>query len=261
MNRKSNKSLAASRQSRPLKGYPVSEPFTSIDAIRAYLIGDKVACLLCGREYVALGGHITTIHNITSEEYKLRFGIPLKYGLAGKTFRLRGRRHIRAMRRTGRLPPAPSQATMRKMWRARLNRRPVSEATRRENLDKIRRIHGIEKFWQPRDFEEFFRRIMSGRTLDEVGKDKDMPGRAAFTEYLKKDAKLRKRYEDLWDRLPFALQARFRKSGERYKRTLVRQRLSGKTWAQVAQSMGVAAAALRSMWHTLKRTGKLRNYR
>lgn len=245
---------------RPLPGYSRTQPFTNLEDVRRYFDADKIVCLLCGREYVALGGHIMSVHGMSNDDYRIRFGIPFGYGLAGRTFRLRASRRITRMRKEGRMPQAPSPGTIRKMVRARMSRRPLTEATQRDNLDKIRRIHRKETFWRSKDFKEFFRRIKSGRTVLEVENDKDMPSRHSFLAYLKGDAALRKQYREVWDTLPFAMQVRANKTGESYRRTLVRLRLSGKKWVQVAQIMGVAPSSVRNMWHMLKRSGRLKKY-
>lgn len=255
-----NKNALTASKLKPLPGYPRKEAFTAIEDIEAYLSGEKVVCLLCGREYVALGGHLTRAHGLSNDDYRMRFGIPFRYGLAAKPFRKRGARHIARLRRDGRMSAAPSKATIKKMHQARRKRRAISEATRQQNLDKLRRIHRKQEFWTPADFREFFRRIKSGRTVLEVESDEDMPRRHSFLAYLKNDPALQKQYEQVWETLPFAVQVRANKTGDRYRRTLVRLRLSGKTWDQVGQIMGVNPSAVRNMWHLLKRRGELNQY-
>jgi hypothetical protein len=79
------KSLRAERrcQSRRkvLQGYPITEPFQSVEAVRDYLSGDRVICLICGKSYKALGIHIEKIHGITVDGYRERYNIPWTYGL------------------------------------------------------------------------------------------------------------------------------------------------------------------------------------
>ncbi len=243
-----------------MRGYPKQDVFTTMEEVRAYLDGDKVTCLLCGREYAALGGHLTRVHYITSDDYREHFGIPYKYGLASRTFRERASRHLRKLRKEGRIRYQPSKETMEKMWEARRNRRPIMAATQQLNRDKLRGYHGNRREWFAEDYEEFLRRIKSGRIPAEVGRDKDMPTHTAFWKYLNKTPEFRKRYEAMWENLPFAVQARANKSGERYKQTLVSLRTSGNTWAQVAAMMQVQESAVRGMWHVLKRTKKLKKY-
>ena len=61
--------------------YPVLKAFKSIDEVRTYLSGDRIVCLLCGKEYRKLGVHIQKIHGVTPDQYKEQYGIPWTYGL------------------------------------------------------------------------------------------------------------------------------------------------------------------------------------
>ena len=65
-----------------LPGFPVNDPFHSIDDVRNYLEGDKIICLLCGKGLRKLGAHIIKIHGMTINEYKKKYKIPWGYGLA-----------------------------------------------------------------------------------------------------------------------------------------------------------------------------------
>jgi len=64
----------------PLPGFPITEKFTTIESIREYLYGEKICCLICGRTYKGLLGHIPA-HKISADEYKERFGLPYRTGL------------------------------------------------------------------------------------------------------------------------------------------------------------------------------------
>jgi hypothetical protein len=245
---------------KPLRGYPKTQPFATIEDVKSYLDGDKVTCLLCGREYVALGGHITAMHDMTGDDYRERFGIPYKYGLASKPFRENSKRRIRRLRKEGRMLPQPSLTTMKKMWKARKHRRPLTPATLQENRQKLLKFFGKDSTWQKEDYEEFLRRVMTGRTASEVGKDKDMPSHYAFLSHLRNNAAAKKKYDAYWKRQPFAAQSRAGKLDDRYYQTLVRLRNSGLTWREVAAKMKVKEAAARNMWYALKRSGRLKKY-
>jgi predicted transcriptional regulator len=72
--------MTAKQDFYPLPGFPIESKFTSIDAVKEYLHGDRITCLICGRSYKGLAGHISK-HGISSDEYKERFGLPFKTGL------------------------------------------------------------------------------------------------------------------------------------------------------------------------------------
>ena len=58
-----------------------AEPFKTMDDIEEYFSNDRLTCLVCGRTFKALIGHIYRKHGISADEYKERFGLPFQRGL------------------------------------------------------------------------------------------------------------------------------------------------------------------------------------
>ena len=67
---------------KPLRGYPIEIPFSNMDEVREYTSGERVVCLLCGREFKKLGSHIEKIHGITRDEYREMYNIPYRHPLS-----------------------------------------------------------------------------------------------------------------------------------------------------------------------------------
>lgn len=65
-----------------LPGYPIELPFKYMEEISKYLEGDKITCLLCGKQYKSLNPHLK-VHNYDVKRYQEKYGIPYKYGLCG----------------------------------------------------------------------------------------------------------------------------------------------------------------------------------
>lgn len=64
------------------EGFPVTEPFKSIEEIKEYLNKPRLTCLLCGGEFKWLSGtHFKRVHDITEREYKDRYNLPYAVGL------------------------------------------------------------------------------------------------------------------------------------------------------------------------------------
>ena len=78
---KNNARLRA-RNRKVLNGYPIDEPFKNIEDVEHYLSGDKVTCLLCGKQYNSLGTHLF-VHNYTPSTYREKYKIPNTFGLIG----------------------------------------------------------------------------------------------------------------------------------------------------------------------------------
>lgn len=69
------------RDSAPLVGFPVGEPFQSMAEVDRYLAGNLIQCRECGHSFRSLPRHITVAHGLSAEDYKERHGIPWKRGL------------------------------------------------------------------------------------------------------------------------------------------------------------------------------------
>ena len=79
-----------SRQARIAKDigrFPQRSPFATVEQIEEYLGGDRVACLLCGKELLELGAHLHYKHGTTCEEYRAEFGLRAGDALAGRAVR------------------------------------------------------------------------------------------------------------------------------------------------------------------------------
>jgi len=77
-------------------GFPYPFKFKTKEEVDEYLGGDKIVCLLCGKEMLKLNGHIQRIHNIECDAYREMFGIPWMKSLQSQTTR---DRHSTAMLR------------------------------------------------------------------------------------------------------------------------------------------------------------------
>ena len=56
-------------------------PFRTRREIERYFGGKTIKCLLCGKRFLRLVFHLTTKHNVTTSDYKRRFGLPWTRGL------------------------------------------------------------------------------------------------------------------------------------------------------------------------------------
>lgn len=70
-----------------LPGFPIEEPFHTLDDINDYLSDPQIQCLICGKRYKNLGVHVHHIHGLTRDEYCIKYGIPKDRALACKAYR------------------------------------------------------------------------------------------------------------------------------------------------------------------------------
>jgi hypothetical protein len=57
------------------------QPFETLEEVRAYLSGNKIQCLVCGRHYRRLQYLHLAMHGMTADDYREAFGIPWKTSL------------------------------------------------------------------------------------------------------------------------------------------------------------------------------------
>ena len=169
---------------KPLPGYPVKKKFQTMEEVNEYFDQEKLTCLLCGREYISLHAHTNNAHGVSAEQYKARYGIPWKRGLVAKSLKAKQAAIMNEQRAKGILPQQPSKEHIRQLSIAKKDHaRPVQPAVRESMRQHALKTHGRSEKWGKKDFEEYLRRIKTGRTVTEVGKDKDMPCREVFDKY------------------------------------------------------------------------------
>lgn len=244
------------RQLKPLPGYPWKGTFTTGEELSAYFDADKITCLLCGRQYTQLANHVIGGHGIPADDYKAQFGIPWSYSLIGKSLKDRFSQHIRTRIKTGKWLPA-SRESIEKMHAASRHRRPIVAAVAETHRRRCLAMRGRSERFGPKEFEEYLRRIASGRTPSEVSEDKDMPCQTLFDRQIKENPDFRRRYTEIWESLSYSVHVRAYKLGEKFKKDLVVLRRQGLTWPEVAGRLGVKTTTVRNAWHILKKQGKL----
>ncbi len=245
----------------PKKGYPVTRVFETMYEIDAYFDADKLICLKCGGEYISLHVHLRNSHGISAEDYKAEYGIPWRRGLIAKSHREKQSRIMNEQRAKGILPKCPPPSHMKQLVKARKeNSKPIQKAVSNSISKKALKSHGRTEHWGEKDFEEFLRRIGEGRTITEVGKDKDMPCREVFDGYKRANPSFNQKFLEVWDNLPFDVQTRGQKLGPRFKKEVVALRREGNSWPEIAKKLGVKESTPRNTWHRLKIKGELDQY-
>lgn len=232
-----------------------------MEEVDNYFASEKLTCLYCKKKYHSLHAHLWQCHRVHAETYKAEFGIPWNRGLISQTVREKLSKQIASQRAAGVIPQSPSKEHLKKLRTAVKNRRPTQAAVRDSMSKHALRTHGRSERWNEKDMQEYLDRIASGRTVTEVGKDKDMPSREVFDKHLRENPKFKERYEEVWEAVPFAVQARAQRLGDRFNYRVVALRDEGKTWPEIANLLDVNESTARTKWHRLKHDGLLEKYR
>jgi hypothetical protein len=74
---------------------------TSKAEVLAYISGDKIECLECGKKFQTLGTHLLKVHGMNSAEYREKFNLPAETPLAGAKYRQMHREKMNRLIKTG----------------------------------------------------------------------------------------------------------------------------------------------------------------
>jgi predicted transcriptional regulator len=70
------------------------QPFQTMDEVDNYLSGNKIQCLLCGKDYRSLTAQHIELHGLSHDEYRVKFGIPYGRSLTSAATRDRCRARV-----------------------------------------------------------------------------------------------------------------------------------------------------------------------
>ena len=234
-------------------------PFATIEAVEAYLDHDELSCLICGAVFKGLHSHITRAHHMSVDEYKDKFGIPRKYGIAGKTFRANQSRRLIALREAGLIAASPSEEhiAMLHSIKSKPSFAPCIRAIHQQN--------GLEreaKRWDIADYHEYLARMSTGRTISDVGKDKDLMGYTRFKKYCAENPDFATRLEEVIDQLPNEVQIRGQHLGTSLKGLVYHlHEEHGFGWTDVAWALGLKPHMIRNIYKYLRKKGELEHLR
>lgn len=100
------------------------------------------------------------------------------------------------------------------------------------------RKHEYQRYTR-QDYDEYLRRISTGRMITDVGLDADMPQPDLFYIYLRKNPDFKKKFQKMWEKLPYKYQAQSRRMGKNFRRDVVKLHKRGHDWNAVGKMLGV----------------------
>lgn len=168
-----------------LDGYPRDFVFASREDVDAYLSGDRIVCLRCGNAFKLLDAHLRNVHNMTSDDYRIMYGLPHSRGLCSSLLSDQRVEHGKTV----------------------FSSNPARQLAALECAKATQKIYGNPqrakpKFWKLErtkygraHYEEFARRVMAGRAGSDVEQDDDMPSKANVLWYMKRDPEFRGRWK------------------------------------------------------------------
>lgn len=183
-----------------LPGFPSEHMLRSKEEIEEYFGGDRIQCLLCGKWFKRLGGHLKRIHGVTQDEYRKRYGLPWRRGLtskeAHKNYSEATKKHFR--------DPEYHLEHLRFLQKGRdkMKQHPPLHRDKapyiKKEMTKRILLHtndGVQ--YTEENFYDFLRTMVEKKlSPDETSKLKNMPSLSWIYSFKKKDERYDKHFHD-----------------------------------------------------------------
>lgn len=244
------------RSRKPLDGYPVTEGFQSREAVENYLSDDRIVCLLCGRAFKALSGHLGSMHGITGDEYKDMFNIPYNYGLARETTR-----KLHSKNAKQRIKENPDHvAHLERMRLDMIEKRKAGKIKNRPRRDFIINEY-TDRALKNAGHESQFSDDEKAMFLDELAKDKTLTealeatgfGKSAFYDNQRNDPAFKEMIDRAIEAQSFFVQAKQTRLGKRFKTECARLLAKGMSDHEIAAKLGVTAMSVNKRTKPMRR--------
>ena len=197
------------REKSSLPGYPWKAKFIAKQEIGQYFSNPEgIQCLLCGRIFGTLNGHLQIVHRTSHEEYRYRYGLPWRRGLVSTKVSNRLSKVLTERIRNGSFKPEPDNKAAAARIRSGGRRRDqpfvtLAKAEKAEEQSKKNLKYGRK------DFENvLFAMLKRKTTLRQACMDKNLPSSPTVLYYAESNPRFRKELLDTYYALPYAVQAR-----------------------------------------------------
>ncbi len=214
---------------RTLPGFPREVKCKTMKEVDAYLSGDKIQCLLCGRWFDNSGSsHLIRIHGVTADDYKKRCGIPWGRGLIGTICREKNVILMKKLIAEGKMNP--NVKGKRSGFKRKLKSRPHPAC-----------VADGKRKWRREDYEAVLTRMREQqRGLHDVLKDPDLPSYATWRLYAKKHPELREKASRIQYTVPYPKWIRIRNAPPEFLQNCRRLRADGMSNKNIAKKLNVS---------------------
>ena len=222
-----------------MPGYPVEKPFETRQEIDDYLNSDRLVCLLCGKTYKSLCGHLS-VHGTNADDYKEKYGLPFGAGLTCITTKTMNVKHGKRLVAEGIFrPPTPEEH--KEMMAKKVKSRPkpkyaIDEGTIRVTGRQIEKIFKDESYWEILKIAQ--KEIKHPTDVCKANRG-TLPSTSMLHQFKRNNPEFNKKYHEVISSLPTRLQLGHGVAPRKYKMEIKKLREEGKTNAEVAKIMGI----------------------
>lgn len=229
------------RKKSTLPGFPWQGQFTTKSEIDEYFSNpDGIQCLLCGRIYKSLNGHLQIIHGTSHEEYRARYGLPWRRGLVSKNVSKQISEALTKRIRNGTFKPnADNKIAVKRILEG--GRRKDQPFITNIKAEKAKGLSKKNIRWSRKDYEKVLTVMIEQKiALREACMDKSLPPTPTVLRYAESHPGFRKKLMDTYDALPYEVQARADMFSPQFYKDLKRLRDKGLSSKEIGKRLGVS---------------------
>ena len=224
-----------------LPGFPWKGKFTTKGEIDRYFSDpDGIQCLLCGRFFQNLSGHLWITHGISHEQYRERYGLPWRKGLVSRHVS-KGLSSILTKRiKNGSFKPTPdNKAAVKKILAGGL--RKDQPYLTRIKAEKAKGLSKKNIRHRRKDFEKVLSVMLKNKiALREACMDENLPASSLVLGYAESNPGFRKKLVDTYYALPYEIQARTRMFSPQFYEDLKRLKAKGLPNTEIGRQLGIS---------------------
>lgn len=230
-----------------LPGYPIKKIFETKEEIDQYMSGDRITCLLCGKSYKALGSHLK-VHGLTSDQYKIEYGLPLSVGLDNCHLTEIKSKRFKKMIADGiilndeeKLKEYRKKAHQRCAFSIRQPFRNKIDADKLNKHIKKNYNHNLKMFTDD-DYRKILQiaRETNTHPFDICNENRGkMPSAGMLRAKNRENQELKNNFIETIDNLPFVIQAAHQQLGERFIKEVKRLTEEGYSLDQISEYLQV----------------------
>ena len=228
------------REINSIPGFPWKGQFKTKDEIDQYFSDpDGIQCLLCGRYFEFLSGHLRKSHDISHEQYRDWYGLPWRKGLVSRTVSKKISSNLTKRIKNGSfIPKADNKAAVNGIHVARKKDQPYItriKAEKARGLSKRNIKHGRK------DYEKVLTVMRQNKVaLREACMDENLPASSGVLGYAESNPEFRKKLMDTYYALPYDVQARARMFSPQFYEDLKRLKAKGLPNTEIGRQMGIS---------------------
>lgn len=210
----------------------------TVDQQQHYFSGDRIECLICSKQLKSISGHLKC-HNITKDEYRIKYGIAWTKSLECEE--LYNRRSFAQKKRIENNLEYKKILTDRVKIISQVGAKAKHRIRAKSVSDHVKSFHEL---YTRVDADNILEEIKKGKFLKDILKEHFGPKKNWWYSFLKANPDYIKRYDDIVENYyDFKKQASILKLGAKFKKELRILFDKGYSDFKAAKNLGVTAMA------------------